>query len=310
MLDEDLDDVLDDPPGPDGELEHFPHGTVGFVECSDAMYFRDPCALPSLSASIANVLDRQSPAHAFAAHPRLGGGNADRASVATERGNLAHRLLLGAGRPVVEVKGYADWRKKEAKAAKQEALARGGIPVLSHKLEQAKAAADAVRARLAELGIVLDGESEAKILWTEQADDGTVVQCRGMLDVVQLERRVVYDLKTVDSAHPAACARKVDAYGYAVQRAAYVRGLERIRPDLAGRIDYVLLFVEWTPPFAVLPARLDGVFRRVGEERWERAVNTWARCTRTGSWPAYADGVLELEAPGWLMAREMEREVA
>jgi hypothetical protein len=131
-----------------------------------------------------------------------------------------------------------------------------------------------------------------------------------MLDNVHLERGLVYDLKTVDSAHPSACASKVVNYGYATQRAAYVSGLERIRPELTGRIDYVLLFVEWAPPYAVLPCRLDGIFRQIGEQRWERAINAWARCTRTGRWPTYVDRVVELEAPHWLMAREVEREVA
>jgi len=267
-------------------------------------YHADPCP-PSLSASIAHVLLRKSPGHAYLAHPRLGNGPRDSANF-LDRGALAHRLILGAGSDIAVVTADT-WRSKKSQEQREEARAEHKIPVLERDHAVALADAERVKAKMAKMGIVLAGESEVTALWGSQTLDGAMVQCRGMLD--HLDGATIYDLKTCRSAHPEACQRHIDEYGYAVQHAAYIEAIETLRPTLAGRVKFVFVFFELEPPYSVTPIRLSSEFRELGKRRWRRAVETWERCVRTGDWPGYTDDIIEVEPRAWVMAQETEEAI-
>lgn len=273
---------------------------------SAAEYFADPCEQPSLSASIAHEIDHRSALHAYSRHPRLGGvPRADTKSF--DMGTLAHALLLGEGKDVAVVDAD-DWRTKAAQILRNEARAAGKVPILCAEYEAAEKAADALRARFADFGIVLDGDSEVTAFWGEDSDDAGPVQCRGMLDHIKLP--VIYDLKSCRSAHPSACQKHSDSYGYAIQRAAYVSAIENNRPELAGRVDFIFVFFELEPPFAVTPVRLSGEFRELGERRWQRAVNVWGRCLRDNHWPGYVDKITDIHPPPWALLDDMNKQVS
>lgn len=275
---------------------------AALVRISAAEYHRDPCPEPSLSSSVAKLLVDRSPAHARAAHPRFG-GESNAPSAAMDRGSLIHKLVLDAGAPLRVIEAD-DWRTKAAREQRETARDNGEIPVLARVHAEASKVAETIRARLADRGVVLDGESELACVWTEQTVSGPI-WCRSLFDHVR-ESGVIYDLKSSVSAHPRACVRHVLDYGYDIQRAAYVRALERARPELAGRVEVVFLFVELEPPYAVLPARLDGRLRAYGERRWITACEAWGQALRTDYWPAYTDdsAPVYLEAPGWLDVHE------
>jgi hypothetical protein len=277
-----------------------------FARLTAEQYFADPCAVPALSASIAHVLDTESPLHAWTRHPRLGKISRP-PTKSLDNGSLSHALLLDEGKGI-EVVNADDWRTKVAQAARDDARAAGKIPVLRGDYEDARETADTLKQRFAALGIALDGESETTALWTETARNGREVQCRGMIDHMKLPR--ILDIKSIRSANPAMCRKHVENYGYALQRAAYVSAVERIRPELAGRIDFVFVFYELEPPFAVTPVRLSGAFREIGERGWRRAVDRWESCLRTNTWPSYADGILDLEPSPWALDRDMTRALA
>lgn len=273
------------------------------IPMSEGVYHADPCDSPSLSASIAKILIDKSPAHAWQAHPKLGGVRRE-PTAAMDRGTLIHRLVLGAGADIEPI-AADDYRTKVAREARDEARAAGRIPVLERELDEAREVSDKLIVNLSEQGIELLGESEIACVWQEETASGPI-WCRGLIDhLIEGPRLLIVDLKTSRSAHPKACARHVVDYGYDVQRAAYVRGLERARPDMAGRIDFVFAFVELEPPYACTVARLDGMFRERGERRWIQACETWGSCLALNSWPGYAIEPVYLEAPGWLLA-EME----
>lgn len=264
-------------------------------------YHADPCP-PSLSSSIAHIMLRQSPAHARLHHPRLG-GKPHQPSLHFDRGMLAHRLLLGAGNDI-EIIEATDWRKRDVKALRSEARTANKIPVLRSQLAEAQHDADAICEEMARVGIVMRGESEVVALWASQAFSGAAVQCRGMID--HLDGAMIYDLKSCRSAHPEACQKHIDDYGYAIQHAAYIEAIETLRPSLAGRTKFVFVFFELEPPYAVTPIRLSGEFRELGKRRWKRAVETWERCLRTGAWPGYVTGITEIEPKPWVMAKDSE----
>lgn len=280
--------------------------TAEIMKWTHGEYLADPCDTPSLSSGIAHTLLRRSPAHAWLEHPRLG-GKGRRSTGEMDRGSLAHTMLLGKGKELAVVEAK-DWRTKVAKAARDEARKQGKIAMLARQHDELVTATTAIRKELARY-VSFDGMSEVPIVWEEESAQGPVV-CRAMLDHLHFVRGQILDVKTCESAHPDACMSHAINYGYLIQSAAYVAAVEALRPELAGHIDYVLLFCELEPPYAVLPARFDGGLREIGRMHWRRAIDLWSRCLGSRRWPGYASEIVTLNAPSWLLSRELGEEMA
>lgn len=261
--------------------------------------------VPCLSASIAKVLHEKSPRHAYARHPKLG-GRFYPSSEAMDEGTALHSMLLGAGREVFPVQ-FDDYRTKAAKEQRDAARAERKIPLRAKDFDRLVRVARELRDGFRDASISLEGDVEQTMLWVEQADDGTPVQCKGMLDLVDWTTGRILDLKKTENAHPDAIARHVDDYGYAIQEAAYRSGFGEVRPQQRGREQFAFAFYELDPA-VVVEVQLDGSYRHIGESRWRRAVNTWARCLKTGKWPGYA--AQPIAPPAWVARKEEEREMA
>jgi len=114
----------------------------------------------------------------------------------------------------------------------------------------------------------------------------------------------ILDLKFVEDASPRAIERSAENMGYALQAAAYTSGLSKVFPLLAGRIQFLFLFIEVKAPYAINLVEPDGTFQEIGERRWRRALETWARCEKNKHWPAYGDGIKRIAPPPWALNNE------
>lgn len=276
----------------------------------EARYHADPAPEPSLSNSIAKLLVRQSPLHAWHRHPRLNPDHEpDESGDAADMGSIIHKLLLGVGAEIEEVRVrygakhekagqfVSDWRTKEAAEARDAARDAGRIPVLPHVLEQAHRAAAAARKQLARHpdGSMLfaPGKPEATLVWQED-----VIWCRARVDWLLDDTSLPpLDLKTTKlSAAPDSWERRVQQE-YSMQAAFYARGLRALgRPS---RHPMLFLVVEQEPPFGVsvlapAPSLID-----LAEKEVERAIQIWTRCIREDSWPGYPPFTAYVEAKPW-----------
>jgi hypothetical protein len=275
------------------------------LDVTEDQYHSDPCATASLNQTIAKILLEQSPLHAWCAHPKLGGlensaDDGEEDTDATRGGKVIHKLLLGKGCDI-EVINVDAYRTNAAKAARDEAIAAGRVPMKAKQYDDLCAAAETIKGNLALEGIDLgdpDGQSEVAIEWAEQGEHGPVT-CRCRVDRIHLNRGVIWDLKKIVSADGKTCSRHVQAYGYHLQHASNTRALAALRPELAGRIDMLFVFMEVEPPYAVRVARPSGVMVDMGLREWERAVLLWERCLRTNRWPGYGGGIAPLEPTHW-----------
>lgn len=265
--------------------------TAKILHVSTAEYH----ARPGLSASIAKTLLSRSPLHAKTEHGKP-------PTDAMDRGSVVHRLVLGAGKDFAIIP-FDDYRTKAAKEARDKARADGLVPIKEEAFAEAVAIAESVRAQLTKRGILLDGASELAIEWTEDSPSGPVL-CRGMLDHVWTGDGRILDLKITENASPSFVERNAENLGYAIQEAAYRRALTALRPDHAGRVEFLFAFAEAEAPYEMNLCRGDGVFRELGERRWLRAVHAWGACVATNIWPGYGSGVNPLSPPGWALARE------
>lgn len=260
--------------------------TARLLDITPDEYFQ----LEHFSSSAAKVLLARSPFHARAEV-------AKKPTKLLDRGNILHRLILGKGKDY-EVVQANDWRTNAAKAARDAARAKGLVPVLAEDFERYSVAAAAITVRLADMGIVLDGASELAFEWTEQTPHGDVL-CRGMADHVWLDTGIVLDLKMIDNASPVNVERSASSLDHAVQCAAYMRALSKVDPTLVGRVRFLFGFCEPGEPCDVNVSEPEGAFRELGEQRWLRAVHTWAKCVADDYFPGY--GINRINPPAWKM---------
>jgi hypothetical protein len=277
-------------------------------------YFADnlgiPDMPPTLSASIAKKLVEQTPEQARLAHSRLRTPEesiemGQDQTAAKRRGTLFHRLVLKKGGDLVLIDAKkkdgspaTDYKTVAAQEQRDKAEAEGKIAVFPEQLAKAQKSADRITARLHDLGIDLDGESEVCVTWEETADDGTVVHCRGMLDHLRPHLAQCVDLKTTDDPSQDTCERHVDSYAHDIQEAAYTSALRHLYPDREP--DFVFAFMDPNPPNIVSLAEIDGIGRHYGREKWLYAVNAWAAHLKSGVWPAYYSKTrMRLETKPW-----------
>jgi hypothetical protein len=261
--------------------------------------------VPALSPSIAHILDSESPLHAWTAH-RLLGNKPRPPTDAQEKGKLIHALLFDDHDTLAVVEADS-FRTNEAKAARDSARKTGLTPVLRPKLDEAQAIAARLRERIEGFGYDLaKGHPEHRVEWTERAPDGASIACHGRLDFLCADRPLVLDLKTTEgSAHPSACTAKLLNTAGVIQDTAYRHAVTYLDPSMAGRVEMVFLFAQVVEPYAVTPIICGGTMREIGFGRWSRAVAAWARCLRTDQWPSYATYPVQVEAPAWMLARNM-----
>lgn len=268
---------------------------------------------PRLSQSLATLCVQKSPLHAWAAHPLLGGKVFE--SNAGD-GTIIHSLLLEPdGDDILEIDpstimtkdgkpAKSPFATEEGKRLRDDALAAGKIPLLTDVLGAYKYKAETLRQRFAEHGITFDGESEVTIFWTEETPSGPV-RCRCRVDhlIVTPDRIRVIDLKTTESANRKDLRAVSWRLGYDIQAAAYVRAVTAAFPEYVGRVDMLFAFGELERPYAVNPVTLNGEFMRLGEQRWERGRDAWAKCLAVDTWTSYEGGTLE--PPAWALAEDM-----
>lgn len=280
--------------------------TAQIIQISDSDYYADKYGdKPNLHASTAGVIVNDSPLHAYHSHVRLGGA-VRTPTTAQDEGNVIHKLLLEGGKGI-EVLDYENFQTKQAKEDRDTARHAGFIPILKHRFKELKAAAQAITKRLKrEFKIVLDGQSEVAIAWEELTKHGPV-SCLGKLDHDHEATRRVFDVKsTSGSISLEACQRRIFDAGYDVQASAYISAKEKQRPDLAGLLDFVWLFVEIDPPYAVTPLTRSGTLKQLGDLRWARACERWAWCLKKNKWPGHVTELTRVEALPWALQREIE----
>lgn len=286
------------------------------LNCTPEEYHKDPCAVPSLSASTAHLMVSESPLHAWTRHPKFGSVESDDELVeaedddtkAKDEGTLIHKLLLGKGTEIVVVEADS-FRTKAAREIRDEARASGKLPVIAAKFEAISTAANRLRAKCREYGFEFGGDSEVGIEWYETGATGPVV-CRSMLDHVYVNDGVIFDVKKIRSANPKKIARAFVEHGYDIQEHAYTRAVEGLNPKLTGRVEMTFLFLEIDPPYAVVPIEPDGALREVGKQRWRRAVTLWEHCLAENRWPSYVNSKLVLEAPPYVITEHLGKEWA
>lgn len=277
----------------------------GVYDIPAADYHRDPVPGGSLSSSGARKLLAPSCPAKF--KHWLDTGQAE-ASAAMDFGSAAHQLVLGTG-PEIVVVDAKDWRTKAAKEARDEAHARGAVPVLAHQHERVQEMAAALREH-PDASRLLDpahGRTEQTLVWW---DDEAGVWRRALLDYLPHAHRhrqlIVPDYKTAESADLDAISRSLHTYGYHQQVDWYLDGVTSLGLPSDGPPAMVLIVQETTRPYVITIVEPDPEAREIARTRNRKALDLYRRCMETGHWPGYAEDVVPVGLPTYAVYQHVD----
>lgn len=271
---------------------------------SDAEYHRDQ----ALSSTGARKLLAPSCPAAF----RWWADNPQPPKLEYDLGHAAHRELLGAG-PELVIVDAPDWRKADARAAKEEAYAAGRTPLLAHQYVDVLAMIAAVRAHpvAGRLFQPEHGRSEVSCWWD---DPETGVRCRSRFDYlpepVAGRPLLVADYKTSTEggSAPTAAGKSMASYGYHQQGAWYLDAAVQCGLTAGQEAAFLLVFQERAAPYLVTTFQLPEAVLRRGAVRNRKARHRYAECFDRGEWPDHGAGQVQwLDLPRWA---EVEHDIA
>lgn len=261
----------------------------------------DADGVPALSASIAHLLVSKSALHAWHRHPRLNPNYISEESAEFDYGRAAHAVLLEGSEASLRVIEADDWRKKDAKEARDAARESGKTPLLTRQVHKVRAMVRAAQQYVesSELaGIFKAGDPEYSIKWRE----GQTL-CRSRLDWISTDRRTVLDYKTTVSANPHSFLSMAIGYGYAMQEAFYRRGVKAVHGQEPR---FVFLLQEKELPYACSLVAFDPAMQEMGDRQAQYAIDLWATYMQRNEWPGYPRRIAHLEPPAWYAARAEE----
>lgn len=279
--------------------------TARRVTLSPEEYHADPCPAPSLSASIIHVLCSQSPLHAWAAHPKLNPDWQPEEAEHFDTGKIAHALML-EGEHIARVIDFPDWRKKEAKEARDMARAEGKVPILAKHWADVQAMVKAANIQLEHHKNIFQapGGAEQTIIWQE---DG--VNCRARLDYLPDSHRWIDDYKTTGAtANPEVISRTLFSNGWDIQAAFYIRAVKALDPKCEPLFRFCVQ--ETYPPYALSVVALGDDVLMLAEKKILYALETWRECLKTGIWPGYPTQICYATLPAYEEARWLQRELS
>jgi len=111
----------------------------------------------------------------------------------------------------------------------------------------------------------------------------------------------IVDLKSTKDASPRGFPREATTYGYHVQAAWYLDGLNAI--ERAER-RFLFIAVEKEPPYAAAVYELDVVSLEAGRTQARRYLLAWSKARKDNLWPGYPAGLTTLTLPPWAFREE------
>lgn len=293
--------------GPDGIVGLCNGLGKGVYQLPPEDYHRDPAPVASLSSTIARKVLRQSPRHAWVAHPRLNPAPVPQKDTAAfDVGRAAHRAVLGAGEEYVEIPDaiLASNGAASTKAAKEfiaEARDKGQTPLKADLISAVDEMAATVQQRLVDMGIHLD-PANSEVTALAEVDGAW---CRAMLDNAPDDPRApIYDLKTTTDASAEAVQKAIMSYGYDVQAAHY---RDTWKAATGQDRPFRFVFVEKDAPHEVCVIELSGLAMEIAHKQAAGARRLWAHHMKTNHWPGYPAEVQRFDLPEWYLSRVMER---
>jgi exodeoxyribonuclease VIII len=142
--------------------------------------------------------------------------------------------------------------------------------------------------------ISAQGECEESVFWND-ATYGFPCKCRPDKRIPEL--KMLIDLKSTVDASPEGFAKSVINYGYDIQAAWYLSGINAAQSDLYR--DFLFVAVEKNPPYLTQVYRATDDVIESGKKKIRSMIGRYAECLKTDVWPGYDGGVIDIVLPSW-----------
>lgn len=275
---------------------------AGVYDIPEDVYHRDPVPEGSLSQSGAKKLLQEGGPALFAYERE----NPPEPSEAMELGTAAHKLVLGVGKELHEVK-FDNYNKNDAKKDRDDARAAGKLPLLSKDMRTVEAmAAELRKHKRASQLLSQPGQKEASAFWY---DEQFKIWRRCRFDLMPEPHAanlpVITDYKTTASAAPSKFSASLANFGYHQQDDWYCAAYRALFGHVISRPPvFVLIAQETKAPYRVACYQMPPPALKLGRQLNERAMRIYAHCTETGEWPGYDPDVQWLDLPYWAYKNE------
>ena len=138
-------------------------------------------------------------------------------------------------------------------------------------------------------------------------DDATGIECKVRPDCFKVVngRGYIIDLKSCRSAAPDDFRRDAINFGYDLQAAMYVEGVQK---EHGIPCDFLFVAVEKDPPYLINVMQCDDLLLTRGKDLFREYLGLYKRCSETGNWfglNGEYDIINNLSLPSWL-AKEIE----
>lgn len=269
-----------------------PKKEMPFAGIVDGLPIDEYHAHEALSNSlIAHLL--RSPAH-LVAHLNQPPPSTDSQSL----GQAAHAAILEPRKffaEYVRLPEGNDRRTKTGKAAYDDVVASGKIPLRYDDFVRVEKMIDAVYSHPTASALFSKGKAEQSVFWR---DSETKVDCRSRPDYLRPDG-VIVDLKVTEiTADCEGFQRHAVKYGCFRQAAFGMDGLKTVLG--AEQVGWVNVVVEAFEPFAIGVYVHDDAAISYGRNQYRRALSLYAQCMLDEHWPAYPENAQTISLPRWL----------
>lgn len=275
-----------------------PPAHVGkWLTLTNEQYHADKAALSQSGAKAG----AKSPAHFLAAWTAA----PEPPTLPMRVGSLTHEGVFEPAKyaRVIARPDFGDGRTKaakDAKAAWDNERSADDVIVTATEKELIDGMVTSVRAHPLVAKLLGEGAAEQSGYWVDRE---TGILCRCRPDWIRTDG-VVLDLKTTDDASPESFARTIVKWGYDIQAAHYLDGIEAITKAQAG--PWIFVAVEKAPPYACAVYVADEAMIAHGRAERARIMRTIQRGIITGQWPAYSVDARTISLPTWALTSAEE----
>ena len=146
----------------------------------------------------------------------------------------------------------------------------------------------------------LDNDYCEKELSGFAIDPDTGLMCRHRFDAII--DGIAIDLKTTTDARKPAFEKKILNFGYHIQAAFYA---DQYRWIMNQEIEsFIFVAIETSAPYAVKVYELEQDSMDAGRKKYRQALNEYAQCKASDTWPSYDQEIETIGIPPWALEKD------